>query len=64
MDKNTCEHKMWRRTGLWDGKNMTTGEPTGGPMIMCVDCGLTKNVTYPEWGQIKEDGKAEIKKLN
>jgi hypothetical protein len=50
-----CIHKMWQRIGLWDAKGMQDG----GPMIECVDCGLQKNVTYPEWAGIEKDSKAE-----
>lgn len=63
MDKKNCQHIKWVRTGLWDGKDLKTGEPTGGPMIRCAECGLEKKVTYPEWGQIQKDFEAEKERV-
>jgi len=59
MDQKNCQHKIWRRTGLWDGINKEDGSPTGGPIIKCIDCGLEKQVTYSEWAQIGKEGRAE-----
>jgi len=61
MEKNNCEHKIWRRTGLWDGEDKN-GNPTGGPVINCVDCNLEKRASYEEWAQIEKAGQAEIEK--
>ena len=62
MDKKNCEHKLWRRTGEWDGKMQKDGSRTGGPMVECVDCGLEKNITYQEWAQMQKEGRVEIKR--
>jgi len=62
MDKQNCQHKLWVRTGEWDGKKQEDGSRAGGPIVNCVDCNLEKHVTYEEWAQMQKEGKVEIKR--
>jgi len=64
MEKQNCEHKVWRRTGEWDGENIKTGQPTGGPMIECAGCGLKKNATYEECAKIERESDFDYKRAN
>ena len=59
MEKMNCEHKKWWRSGEWDGEDLKTGEPIGGPIVECVDCGLEKNITYTDWAQMQKEGKVK-----
>jgi len=63
MDKQKCEHKTWKHAGMWDGEN-ASGQPNGGPIIACVECGLEKNVTYEEWAKIQKEADFDYKRAN
>ena len=63
MDKQNCEHKFWENIGEWDGEDLKTGEPNGGPIIKCMACGLEKNATYSDWSQILKAMEAEKEKV-
>ncbi len=49
IKKGECEHVNIEREGLWDGKN-DKGEPIGGPIILCADCGQK---VYMSWETFK-----------
>ncbi len=64
MEKQNCEHKVWRRTGEWDGVKQADGSRTGGPMVECAVCGLKKNATYEEWAKIERESDFDYKRAN
>ena len=40
-----CQHINFQTEGLWDGKG-NDGQPIGGPIIKCLDCGKKEHMTW------------------
>ena len=64
--QSDCNHNMVKWLGFWDGKDIKTGKPIGGPIARCKECNKELRLSWTEWNKIPEqnrEGSDKIKKM-